>query len=70
MPLIDVVSIAKAKRFKLTLGQGHSLHVTTVRNTTHEFNGFSEREACLKTICKACDKAHGKIPTVIDKVSS
>lgn len=67
LPLSEITQIAKAKRFKLTPGAGHSLHITAA-GTTHEFNGFREREACLKTVCKACEVATvGKLPEVIDK---
>jgi len=68
VPLADVASIARAKRFKLTPGAGHSLHIIA-RSSTYELHGFHEREVCLKTICKACDKAHGKLPAVTDRTS-
>ena len=64
--LKDVRLVSKAKRFKMTPGGGHSLHVTA-KGTTHEFNGIREREACLKTVCKACEMATGRLPEVSDK---
>jgi len=63
VPLADVSSIVKAKRFKLTPGVGHSLHVIA-RNATHELNGFSEREKALNTILKASEVSLGKLPKV------
>jgi len=63
VPLADIVSIVKAKRFKLTPGVGHSLHVTA-RSSTHEFNGFSERDKALSTVLKACEMSLGKLPNV------
>jgi len=63
VPLADVSSVVKAKRFKLTPGVGHSLHITA-RNTTHELNGFSEREKALSTILKASEMSLGKLPIV------
>lgn len=64
--LKDVSKVSKAKRFKMTPGSGHSLHVTA-KGSTHEFNGIREREACLKTVLKACEMATGRLPEVADK---
>jgi len=57
--LAEVTKITKAKRFKLTPGQGHSLHIETTASgfaSTSEFNGFTEREKCLQVIIDACKK--------------
>jgi len=57
--LAEITKITKAKRFKLTPGQGHSLHVETTASgfaSTSELNGFTEREKALQTILAACGK--------------
>jgi calcium/calmodulin-dependent protein kinase I len=71
VPLADIVSVVRAKRFKLMPGAGRSLHVTArsavsdfVPSLTHEFNGFSERGKALNTILKACEASLGTVPTV------
>ncbi len=69
IPLVDVTSIAKAKRFKLHPGSGHSLHIAS-KKERHELHGFTEREACLKTICKQCLVTHDKVPEIIDPKAS
>jgi len=65
--LSDIHTITKVKRFKLSPGSGHSLHVATPKATL-ELNGISEREACLKVILAQCAAGGAKVPpTVIDK---
>ena len=44
--------MAKAKRFKLSPGSGHALHITA-GGTKYEFNGFTEREATYVAIQEA-----------------
>lgn len=58
--LSDIHTIAKVKRFKLSPGSGHSLHVATPKATL-ELNGISEREACLKVRggSRGGDEMHG-----------
>ena len=63
--LESVTSLAKAKLFTITPGNGHSIHIMTEKKT-HEFHYISEREVCLKVIMAQC-AAGGKTPTVIDK---
>jgi len=66
VPLDDITAVAKAKRFKLSPGSGHSLHITTKGGTKHEFNGISERNACAACIEKACHEAGNTSVTVSD----
>ena len=64
MPLAGVTAVAKAKRFKLSPGTGHSLHVSAA-GEKHEFNGFVERENCFKTLCAQCLAVNGKLPSIV-----
>jgi len=67
--LSDIHTITKVKRFKLSPGSGHSLHVATPKATL-ELNGVGEREACLKVILAQCAAGGAKVPpTVIDKAA-
>jgi len=65
--LSEITKITKAKRFKLSPGQGHSLHIETSASgfaSTTEFHGFGEREKALSTILAACQKLGLKPPEV------
>jgi calcium/calmodulin-dependent protein kinase I len=64
--LSDVISVTKAKRFRLTPGKGHSLHVSTKQGASYEFHGIPERDACAAVLVGQC-KAGGGNPTVVDK---
>jgi len=68
--LAEISKITKAKRFKLTPGQGHSLHIETTASgfaSTSEFHGFAEREKALQTILATCQKLNpDKVPPVAD----
>jgi len=50
-----VESVNKAKRFKLSPGSGHSLHIKT-KEKTYEFNGFGQRDACHAAVLEQCKK--------------
>lgn len=50
LPIADVSKVAKAKRFAMSPGQGHALHIFMKDGTKYELNGFTEREATLKAI--------------------
>jgi len=52
--LSKLAEVTKAKRFKLTPGQGHSLHLKDSDGTTYEFNGYSKRDECFDIISKQC----------------
>lgn len=52
IPMADIKKIAKAKRFKISPGEGHSLHVTTADGAVHKFTGVTHREDCLAAICE------------------
>ena len=52
IPIKDITTVAKAKRFKLSPGSGHALHITA-GGTKYEFNGFTEREDTLTAIKEA-----------------
>ena len=53
MPLGDITEVKKAKRFAISPGDGHAIHITTKDGTKHEFNGFTEREATYVEMQKA-----------------
>ena len=52
-PLGSIQELHPAKRFALTPGNGHSLHVKTATQTLH-FHGISERDHCLSLIESVC----------------
>ena len=64
IPHGEVSTLSKAKRFKLSPGTGHSLHVSAA-GEKHEFNGFVERENCFKTLCAQCLAVNGKLPSIV-----
>ena len=64
--LLGTLSDRIGRRWALSIGSGHSLHVTLADGTTHEFHAIGEREVCLKVILGQC-AAGGTTPTVIDK---
>ena len=45
--------MAKAKRFSISPGKGHAIHIATKDGTKYEFNGFAERDANYAEIQKA-----------------
>merc|ERR1711871_579051 len=55
--LTDIKEIAKAKRFKISPGEGHSLHLV-IGEDKIELNGFASRDECFAILSEAC-KAHG-----------
>lgn len=55
----------QAKRFFMSIGPGHSLHITDGK-TTHEFHGIGERDTCLKVILGQCANLNNK-PAVIEE---
>ena len=63
--LKTVKSLKKAKRFFMSIGPGHSLHITDGK-TTHEFHGIGERDTCLKVILGQCANLNNK-PAVIEE---
>jgi len=52
----QIKEIKKAKRFKMTPGKGHSIHITDAAGTTSEFNGFGQRDECFKVLADQCAK--------------
>ena len=42
--------MAKAKRFKLSPGKGHAIHLTTSDETVLQFNAFTDRDEVFTTI--------------------
>ena len=42
--------VKKAKRFKMTPGKGHSIHVVDASGATSEFHGFASRDECYKVV--------------------
>jgi len=63
MALGDVVELKPAKRFSLSPGHGHSLHVKSKAGQTMVLHGISERDACLELIKSQCAVA-GSNPVV------
>jgi len=62
--LSDIKVLAKKKRFFLTPGKGHSLHITD-QSATYEFHGISERDKCAIIILDACTR-RGIKPTMLE----
>jgi calcium/calmodulin-dependent protein kinase I len=54
IPLTDLDKVAKAKRFKLSPGKGHALHMTDKAGTTHQFNAFTDRDEVIASIREQC----------------
>ena len=65
VPIASITELTKAKRFFLSPGHGHSLHVTT-SGGKYDFHGIKERDACAKAIEKLCNAAGNKV-TIVDK---
>ena len=66
VPIAEVTELTKAKRFGLSMGNGHSLFVTVKGGTKYEFHGIAKRDECLKSIQALCSAA-GAAPTLVDK---
>jgi len=67
IPLSSIKEISKQKRFKLTPGAGHSLHIVHIVNgekSTHEFHGFANRELCIQEISAACNAQKLPVPAI------
>jgi len=56
VPLKDAKEVKKAKRFKMTPGKGHSIHITDPAGQLYELNGFGQRDECYKTLADQCQK--------------
>jgi calcium/calmodulin-dependent protein kinase I len=54
IPLTDVKKVAKAKRFKISPGKGHALHITDAQGTVHQFNAFTDRDDVLAILSQQC----------------
>ena len=65
VPLAEVMELKPTKRFLITPGAGHSLHVKAT-SATLTLNGIGERDACLELI-KTQSIANGAKPTVVTK---
>jgi len=52
--LSQLAEVTKAKRFKMTPGQGHSLHLKDGTGTNFEFNGFGDRDKVCDQIKTQC----------------
>ena len=52
VPFSDLAKCAKAKRFKMSPGHGHAIHLTTKDGTVHQFNAFTDREEVFKAIAQ------------------
>jgi len=50
VPFADLKKVAKAKRFKLSPGKGHAIHLTTSDETVLQFNAFTDRDEVFTTI--------------------
>jgi calcium/calmodulin-dependent protein kinase I len=50
VPFTDLKKVAKAKRFKLSPGKGHAIHLTTADGAVHQFNAFTDREEVFTAI--------------------
>ena len=48
--------VKKAKRFKMTPGKGHSIHLVDATGATSEFHGFASRDECYKLLSDQCQK--------------
>merc|ERR1712087_740565 len=57
MPLTEVKSLQKAKRFKFSPGQGHQIKVGLKNGDTMVFNGFTQREEAFQLISEQLNKA-------------
>jgi len=62
VPLKEVSELKPTKRFPISPGNGHSLHIKTGSQTLH-LNGISERDDCLKLVVSTCG-AVGATPIV------
>jgi len=54
IPLTDLAKVAKAKRFKMSPGKGHAVHMTVKEGTTHQFNAFTDRDEVIAIIKEQC----------------
>ena len=52
VPFSDLAKCAKAKRFKMSPGHGHAIHLTTKDGTVHQFNAFTDRDEVFKAIAQ------------------
>lgn len=59
--LSNLAEVKKAKRFKLSVGSGHSIHLKDTNGTTYEFNAYSKRDDCIEKLSQQC-KALGLSP--------
>ena len=50
VPFSDLAKCAKAKRFKMSPGNGHAIHLTTKDGTVYQLNAFTDREDVFKAI--------------------
>jgi len=50
VPLSDLAKCAMAKRFRLSPGKGHAIHLTTKDGTVYQFNAFTDREDVFAAI--------------------
>ena len=52
VPFSELAKCAKAKRFKMSPGHGHAIHLTTKDGTVHQFNAFTDRDEVFKAIAQ------------------
>ena len=64
VPVATITQLTKAKRWFLSPGAGHSLHIETSGGNKFDFHGIVERDACAKAIEKLVTAAGGKLTTV------
>ena len=50
VPFSELAKCAKAKRFKLSPGKGHAIHLTTKDGTVYQLNAFTDREEVFAAI--------------------
>jgi len=50
IPFADLRKVAKAKRFRLSPGKGHALHLTVAGGNTYQFNAFLDRDECYAAL--------------------
>ena len=67
IPLTDLKKVAKAKRFKLSPGKGHALHLTLVDGTVHQFNAFLDRDECYAALQQQAKVVNAEV-TFVDAV--
>jgi len=54
--LKEVKEVKKAKRFKVSMGKGHSIHIIDSSGTKSEFNGFTMRDEAYGILKEQCQK--------------